>query len=58
LRLRDTKGAGFEWAALILLVALFFWKTFVPAWGTLNTDFPGYYLAARLFRDGYPFERV
>jgi hypothetical protein len=40
------------------LVALFFWKTLVPAWGSLNTDFPNYYVAARLFRDGYPFERV
>jgi hypothetical protein len=50
--------ARFEWAALALLVALFFWKTFIPAWGSLNTDFPNYYVAGRLFRDGYPFERV
>ena len=47
-----------EWAALIGLVVLFVWKAFIPAWQSLNTDFPNYYLASRLFRDGYPFERV
>jgi hypothetical protein len=30
----------------------------VPAWSNLGTDFPNYYLAARLYRQGYPLERV
>jgi hypothetical protein len=47
-----------EWTALALLVALFVWKGLVPAWRRLNTDFPNYYLAARLYRGGYPLERL
>ena len=47
-----------EWALLALLVALFVWRGFVPAWEKLNTDFPNYYLAARLYREGYPLERL
>ena len=43
---------------LVGLVALFLWRGFVPAWQTLNTDFPNYYLAARLDRQHYPLDRV
>jgi len=52
---------GGRWAESVLLLALlavFAWKAFVPAWRTLNTDFPSYYLAARLYRQGYPLKRV
>jgi Glycosyltransferase family 87/WD40-like Beta Propeller Repeat len=44
---------------LLLALVLFFVKTgFVPAWKHLNSDFPNYYLTARLYRQGYPLERV
>ena len=36
----------------------FAWKAFIPAWSSLNSDFANYYLAARLYRQGYPIERV
>lgn len=47
-----------ESAILLLLIGLFFWFGFRPAWRTLNTDFPNYYLAARLYRQGFPLDRV
>jgi len=31
---------------------------FLPAWRTLNTDFPNYYIAASLYREGVPLGRV
>ena len=40
------------------LVGLFVWRGLIPAWRSLNTDFPNYYLAAKLLRGGYPLERV
>src|SRR5262249_3374573 len=43
---------------LLALVFLFVYKGFVPAWKQLNTDFPNYYIAARLYREGYPMARV
>ena len=49
------------WSERLLLVALlllFVGKGFIPAWRHLSTDFPNYYLAARLYRQGYPIERV
>jgi hypothetical protein len=50
--------AAVEWVVLAALVALFVARGLVPAWGRVNTDFPNYYLAARLLRGGYPLERV
>jgi hypothetical protein len=43
---------------LLVLILLFVIKGFIPAWKHLNTDFPNYYLGARLYRQGYPIERV
>ncbi len=46
-----TRLASIDWAENILLAALvgvFIWRGFFPAWRSLNTDFPNYYLAARL----------
>ena len=43
---------------LIAVAGLFLQRGFVPGWRTLNTDFPDYYLAARLYRDGYSLDRV
>jgi hypothetical protein len=52
---------GRKWAEtslLSLLILLFAVKGFLPAWSHLDPDFPNYYLVARLYRDGYPVERV
>ena len=43
---------------LLVLLGVFCVKGFVPAWTTLNSDFPNYYLVAKLYRAGYPLERV
>ncbi|HEV2491868.1 MAG TPA: glycosyltransferase 87 family protein [Terriglobia bacterium] len=43
---------------LVLLAALFLWRGLLPGWRSLNTDFPNYYLAARLYRQGYSLNRV
>jgi hypothetical protein len=53
----DFPGRWFESFLLLLLMAVFAWKGFIPAWRSLNTDFPDYYLAARLYRQGYPVRR-
>ena len=47
-----------EWTAVALLVTLFALRGLVPAWKQLNSDFPNYFLAARLFVDGAPLERM
>lgn len=45
--------------ALCAVFALFLlWKGVIPAWRSLNTDFPNYYLVARLFREGYSLDRI
>ena len=33
-------------------------KGILPAWRVLNTDFPNYYLVARLLREGYSLDRI
>jgi len=43
---------------LSVLVAVFAWKGFVPAWRSLNTDFPNYYVAARLIARGDSLNRI
>src|SRR6516162_9290380 len=47
-----------ETAFCVALAALLFWKGILPAWRFLNTDFPNYYLVARLFREGYSLDRI
>jgi hypothetical protein len=47
-----------ERALLVVLILLFAVTGFVPAWRQLNSDFPNYYVVARLYREGYPLERV
>ena len=41
-----------------MALGLFIWRGFLPAWRRLLTDFPNYYLAGRLFRDGVPLDRL
>jgi Glycosyltransferase family 87/WD40-like Beta Propeller Repeat len=48
----------FEYVLLMALLALFIWHALIPAWQTLNSDFPNYYLAASLYRRGVPLDRV
>jgi hypothetical protein len=43
---------------LAVVLLLFVVKGFIPAWRHLNSDFPNYYLVARLYRAGYPLDRV
>jgi hypothetical protein len=43
---------------LSFLVLLFAVRGFLPSWSHLGLDFPNYYLVARLYREGYPVERV
>ena len=47
-----------ERVLLLILILVFAIKGFVPAWKHLNTDFPNYYLGARLYHQGYPIERA
>lgn len=47
-----------EYLLLATLVAIFVWRGFVPAWKTADSDFQDYYLAARLYRQGYPLEQI
>jgi hypothetical protein len=48
----------FEFAILVALAMFLMWKGVVPGWRTLNTDFPNYYIVARLLREGYPLDRI
>lgn len=50
--------ARIESLLLLILITAFVVAALVPAWRGLGTDFPNYYLAARLYRQGYPLERV
>jgi hypothetical protein len=43
---------------LLVLVGIFVWRGFLPAWKTLKTDFPDYYLAARLYHQGWSLDQV
>jgi Glycosyltransferase family 87/WD40-like Beta Propeller Repeat len=47
-----------EWTLLAVLLAVFAGRGFLPAWRTLNTDFPNYYLAASLYHRGIPLDRA
>ena len=50
--------AMMEWTLLAALVGSFVLSAFLPAWRTMNTDFPNYYLAASLHRHGIPLDRA
>ena len=40
------------------LALLLIYQGILPAWHHLNTDFPNYYLVARLLHEGYPLDRI
>jgi len=45
-------------AVLVVLASLLIWKAILPGWRVLNTDFPNYYVVARLLREGYSLDRI
>ena len=47
-----------EWMLVALLLALFVGHALWPAWRSLNTDFPNYYLAAVIYRRNIPVDRI
>src|ERR1700685_1456808 len=47
-----------EIASCAVLAGLLLWKGILPGWRVLNTDFPNYYLVARLLREGYALDRI
>jgi hypothetical protein len=47
-----------EYLLLAVLVGVFLFRGFLPAWQSLNTDFRNYYVAARLYREGSAVTRV
>jgi hypothetical protein len=47
-----------EWALLALLIAQIGLRTAPRAWHTLSSDFPNYYLTARLMRERYDTTRI
>jgi hypothetical protein len=47
-----------EWVLLVGLLATFAAHSLLPAWKSLNSEFPNYYLAAALYRERIPLDRV
>ena len=47
-----------EYLLLAFLLGIFLFRSFLPAWYSLNTDFRNYYVAARLYREGSSLLRV
>src|SRR4029077_6084013 len=47
-----------EWCILGILVVGFVGFAIVPGWRSLRSEFPNYYLAAELYHQGIPLDRV
>ncbi len=47
-----------EWLVLLAALAYFGGRTIPRSWQRLNTDFPNYYLTARLLHEGYDTNRI
>jgi Glycosyltransferase family 87/WD40-like Beta Propeller Repeat len=47
-----------EWVLLAGLLATFVGHSLLPAWRSLNSEFPNYYLAASLYRERIPLDRI
>jgi hypothetical protein len=50
--------AIFEWVLLATLVGTFIVRGFLPAWRTMNTDFPNYLVAASIHHQGILLDRA
>jgi len=55
---RSFLGLMTERILFALLMLLFLTRGLIPSWNHLGSDFADYYLVARLYRTGYPVERV
>ncbi len=49
---------AFEWCLVAILAVAFFGYSFLPGWRTLGSEFPNYYLAAELYHQVVPLDRV
>ena len=47
-----------EWIVLLAALSYLGFRVLPRAWNHLNTDFPNYYITARLLREGYSTRRV
>ncbi len=47
-----------EWLLVAALSGMFLLHGIVPGWRTLDSDFPDYYMVARLYRSGYRLDRI
>jgi hypothetical protein len=47
-----------EWVLLASLLATLVGHSLLPAWRNLNSEFPNYYLAAALYRERIPLDRI
>ena len=47
-----------EWCILAILVVGFVGFAIVPGWRSLRSEFPNYYLAAEVYHQGIPLDRV
>ena len=47
-----------ELILVAFLASLFLFRGFLPAWRSLNTDFPNYFVAASVHRAGIPLDRA
>src|SRR5580692_11268457 len=57
--LRDRRAVSWmERVTLLLAIAYLGMHTWPRAWSKLNTDFPNYYLTARLVHEGYDTDRI
>ncbi len=54
----DRRIAALELCALAALIALFVVQGLIPAWISLRSDFPNYYIVARLLREHYSMDRI
>jgi hypothetical protein len=54
----DRAVCWIERAVLCLTISYLFFHTMPRAWATLNTDFPNYYMAAKLAHEGYDTSRM
>ncbi len=51
-------GVCAEWVILLTALAYLSGRSLPRAWQPLNTDFPNYYITARLFREGISTDRI
>lgn len=59
MKIRQTRvWVWIQLLCLVFLACLLLWRGVLPGWHRLNTDFPNYYLVARLLHEGYSLDRI